>query len=925
MKELAYQKKAESKLVQASVEFLSEKDNFVIVFQAPTGSGKTVMLASALSELVKQADKPKPLSFIWISINTLHEQSKDSLEEYFDQERLINCISVTDIDNKQIQENEILFVNWESLNREKNLFIRDNERDWNLNSIVKNTKEEGREIVLIIDESHRSAKTSKATELIEIIGPKLTIEVSATPKEITSDIRIRVPLDEVIDEEMIKQDILINPDLEEAETNEDVVEAALKKRKELSDFYKAEGTSINPLLLVQIPNKRYGDVRNPEDKIIDVLASKGITTDNEKLAVWLSANDGKINLDDIKKNDSPVEVLIFKQAIAQGWDCPRASILLLQREWNTENYIFNIQTLGRIMRMPEQHYYIEHPELNSGFVYTATNNFSIVEDLAKDYVSRVLMIREEQKYSRVDLPSQFIRRKREKTRLSGVFRDCLQVAAEELDIKSHLNISLPPYKKQIGVEGEVELLDKAQIISFQNEADILRDREEVSVEYTSYIGSQTHPYARARSTEIIKSSMRSMFRQLFSIDNEDEISGIVINPVNKALISDVIELAKQHYKELPEVEDIVHDVSDWQVPTTISVFDPFQELPNINKSILKPYYVKVDKNGKPRLSNPENKFIEGLENTDDDVLWWYKNGERESKFFGIAYEREDGRKYAFYPDFLIKTKKELIIVEIKDDNDFKNENLLKLNAGKQYKQEYNGSENLLFYILSPIDYNNFLRHLRELSLDNFKSKYEDNLKLVIASRKKIATESGAQNKEDQELLEEYDKELTKAVEDKQLLAMSLEQAKATIDGMKLALSKSNKTEPDTISISIPSPFNICVLGEVSDESGIRRELRDYFAKYGLVATDWNIDFFSNTKLRNSDILSSLKKGQSKYSLIITGQIHHHSGKGNQNANLLTELKDDKYIDHIVGGSPKVLLTTSGLLSELEVYISSTMS
>jgi type III restriction enzyme len=921
MKALVYQKKAESKLVQTSVEFLNEKDNFIIVFQAPTGSGKTVMLASALSELVKQEDRPKPLSFIWISINTLHEQSKESLEQYFDNERLINCISVNDIDNKQIQENEILFVNWESLNRDKNLFIRDNERDWNLTSIVKNTKEEGRDIVLIIDESHRSAKTSKATELIEIIGPKLTIEVSATPKEITSDIRIRVPLDDVINEEMIKQDILINPGLNDAETNEDVVEAALKKRKELSAFYKEEGSDINPLLLVQIPNKRYGDVRNPEDKIIDVLASKDITLDNGKLAVWLSTNDGKVNLDDIKKNDSSVEVLIFKQAIAQGWDCPRASILLLQREWNTENYVFNIQTLGRIMRMPEHHYYLDHPELNSGFVYTATNNFSIVEDLAKDYVSRVLMIRDEQKYSNVDLPSQFIRRKREKTRLSGLFRDCLLVASQELDIKSHLNTSIATYKKQIGVEGEIDLIDKAQVVSFENEANILRDREEVSVEYSAYIGSQTQPYARARSTEIIKSSMRSMFKQSFEIDNEDVIASIVINPVNKALISDVIELAKQHYKELPEVEDIVHSVTNWQVPSNISVFDPFQELPEVTKSILLPYFVKVDKNGKARLSNPENKFIDGLEKTDDDVIWWDKNGERESKFFGIAYEREDGRKYAFYPDFLIRTKKDLIIAEIKDDNDFKNENLLKLNAGKQYQEKYSGKENLLFYILSPVDFENFFRHLKDLTLGSFKSKYEDNLKLVIASRKKIATETGAQSKEDQELLEEYDKELTKAVEDKQLLQMSLEQAKATINGMKLALSKSKKAATEISDKSIPTPFNICVLGEVADEDGLRRELRVYFSKYGLGATDWNIDLFSNTKLRNSDILRTLKKGQSKYNLVITGQIYHHSGKGNQNANLLTELKDDKYVDNIVGGSPKVLLTTKSLLSELEKYLS----
>lgn len=922
MKQLAYQQKAVSRLVTSSVDFLNDKGPFVEIFQAPTGSGKTVMLASALSILAKHEDLEKPLAFIWISINTLHEQSKDSLQAFFSDERLLNCISISEIDNKQIQQNEILFVNWESLNREKNLFIRDNEKDWNLTSIVRNTKEEGREIVLIIDESHRSAKTSKAAELIEIISPKLTIEVSATPLEISGDIRIKVNLEDVIEEEMIKNEIVINPGLGDIDSNEDIVEAALSRRRQLAKAYLEEGTDINPLLLIQIPNKKYGDVRSPEEQIISVLQGHGITTESGKLAIWLSSSDSKINLDDIKSNDSAVEVLLFKQAIAQGWDCPRASILLLQREWNTENYTFNIQTLGRIMRMPQQKYYLDHPELNTGYVYTASDNFSIVEDLAKDYVSKVSMLRDEQRYVNISLPSQYIRRKREKTRLSGIFKECLAIASEEFDIASLLNVNRATYQKQIGVEGAIDIIDKAQSIDFQQEASIEKTREEISVEYTTYISSQTSPYSRARSTEIIKSSLRSIFKQYFGIEDEDLIASIVINPSNKVHISDIIDRAKEHYSDLPEVEDIVHDVSGWQVPSHVSVSDPFQELSQVHKSILLPYYSKVDKNSKTKLSGPEQKFIDGLESSDDEVRWWYKNGERESKFFGIAYEREDGRRYAFYPDFLIKTKSAIHIVEIKDNNDFKNENLLKLNAGKQYTESYQGNDTVYFNILSPIDYDNFFRLVEEQRFESFKSKYEDNLKSVIASRKRIASsEEGPLSKEDRELLDEYDRELSKAVEDKKLLEMSLEQAKAVIESLKYSTGNVD-SESQKQDVHIPTPFNIAVLGELSSEVDTLRELRLYFAKYGLGANDWNVEVFNNNKLQNSDVLSSLKRGQTKFSLIITGQIFHHSGKGNQSANILTELKDKKYIDYIVGGSPKDQLTPANLLNSLEAYFTS---
>ena len=70
---------------------------------------------------------------------------------------------------------------------------------------------------------------------------------------------------------------------------------------------------------------------------------------NNKLAIWLSGEH--INKEDVEKQDSEVEVLLFKQAIALGWDCPRAQILVLFREWHSP--IFSIQTVGRIMRMPE--------------------------------------------------------------------------------------------------------------------------------------------------------------------------------------------------------------------------------------------------------------------------------------------------------------------------------------------------------------------------------------------------------------------------------------------------------------------------------------------------------------------------------------------------------------------------------------------
>jgi len=937
MKDLNYQREAIKELVKTSTKYISDEEPKLIIFQAPTGSGKTIMLASALPRIAKELQNKKSLSFVWISVNYLHEQSKEKLEKYFENERLLECININEIQNNTIEENQIVFVNWESLNRRGNVFMVDNERDWNLSKVVENTKDEDREVVLIIDESHRAAKTSKAKEIIDIIDPKLTIEVSATPKEgITNDHRVSVKLSDVVDEGMIKEEIQINPGLARAETNEDIINAALKRRRDLQKQYREAGTNINPLLLIQIPRKKSSDVRNPEDKIIELLNKQDITTEKGNLAIWLSEKDKKVNLDYLEKNDSDVDVLVFKEAIALGWDCPRASILLLQREWNAENYVFNVQTLGRIMRMPEHKHYDNYPDLNVGYVYTASDNFSIVEDLADDYVSRAQMLRDNTIYGNIYLPSEHIRRKREKHRLSGDFKDCLFEAEKELRLKNKINTGPVKFKKTIGLEGHVERIDKIQTVPFKDKGEIVKDREEVCAWYTAFIKSQTHPFTGGdRPTTIIKSSLRSLFKKLFGIDNEDQIGMIVLNPKNRGEFEQLITVAKEKYKHLPEKKDIINTNKDWQVPESISVFDNYEKVKIdnklIKKSILKPFYLKEDKNGKLRWSKPEKGFIEELEKTDDDVLWWFKNGERESKYFGIAYKKDDGHYYGFYPDFIIKTKKEILIVEIKDDKDFKNENLLKLNAGKDFQKKYKGKENLHFLIISPIDYFGFFRALKSQELDNFKSKYEENLLRFTQSRKITSEQQKERNAEDKELLELYEDELSKAIKnldnkklENEILKIDLQNAQETINSLKQSLVYQATTKPSKVleDVKIAKPFNICILGEVVDENLIRKKLRGFFSKYGLKATDWDIEFFGNTKLRNFDVLSKLKKGQSRFNLIITGQIYHHSGKGNKSANLLTELKKTKYIDHIVGSSPKDLLAVDSILEKLEEYINS---
>lgn len=79
-----YQKRAVESLKIKVENVLRSPENEVVIFQAPTGSGKTVMVSEMLKKLVKEKKSKDGFSFIWVSVRMLHEQSKEKLEKYYE-------------------------------------------------------------------------------------------------------------------------------------------------------------------------------------------------------------------------------------------------------------------------------------------------------------------------------------------------------------------------------------------------------------------------------------------------------------------------------------------------------------------------------------------------------------------------------------------------------------------------------------------------------------------------------------------------------------------------------------------------------------------------------------------------------------------------------------------------------------------------
>ena len=263
-----YQENAIEELLEKTKRLLDYEEDKKLVFKAPTGSGKTIMMAEFLKRLAEDREVKQPYAFIWIAPRQLHIQSKEKLETYFEDSRALKCSFFEDLEDREIDEHEILFFNWESINKADNIYIRENERENNLSNVLERTWENYKYVILIIDECHHHATREISKKLIDDIRPKLTIEVSATPVVENPDDSVNVQLEDVKRDGMIKKAVLLNPGftniLKDKKivsklsqgSEEIVIDAAVRKRKELLEGHKKEKTSINPLILIQLPDRK---------------------------------------------------------------------------------------------------------------------------------------------------------------------------------------------------------------------------------------------------------------------------------------------------------------------------------------------------------------------------------------------------------------------------------------------------------------------------------------------------------------------------------------------------------------------------------------------------------------------------------------------------------------------------------------------
>ena len=182
----------------SAVEDLSEKitallrhpaKNKVCIFKSPTGSGKTLITAKLIENLVNNFAE-FDVCYLWVSIGKgdLHLQSKRKLDKVFDGSPYCALLENDFLGSRsEIERNEVLVVNWEKIRSKdgntgewRNRLMREGEKV-SFIEVLENTRQK-RQIILIIDESHYASDTALTMELRELISAEVTLEMSATPK-----------------------------------------------------------------------------------------------------------------------------------------------------------------------------------------------------------------------------------------------------------------------------------------------------------------------------------------------------------------------------------------------------------------------------------------------------------------------------------------------------------------------------------------------------------------------------------------------------------------------------------------------------------------------------------------------------------------------------------------------------------------------
>ncbi|HRC61250.1 MAG TPA: DEAD/DEAH box helicase family protein, partial [Candidatus Propionivibrio aalborgensis] len=411
-------------LKKARKRWQEEAEKCAFSLSAVTGAGKTVMAAAAFEALFHGDDEydfdaDPGAVVIWFSDDpSLNEQTRFRLMEASDRIRHTDMVVVENTFNQpRFQAGKIYFLNTQKLGK-NSLLVRGHDQDeleakaggllpetrpdlrshtiWDT---IRNTIEDpSLTLYLVLDEAHRgmgkptaasvSAKGTIVQQLINgaqgVPGIPVVWGISATVERFKKAMEgaqqrttlpdVAVDAAKVQESGLIKDTIILDMPDEVGDFDTVLVRRATDKLKASTEAWaeyaqqQEEAHTVLPLMVLQVPNTPDPDeIGRALDTIYQQWPGLPAGSVAHVLGDHSTQQFGNRQVPHIApervQESTWVRVLIAKDAISTGWDCPRAEVMVSFRPASDRTHI--TQLLGRMVRSPLARRIPGHERLNS--------------------------------------------------------------------------------------------------------------------------------------------------------------------------------------------------------------------------------------------------------------------------------------------------------------------------------------------------------------------------------------------------------------------------------------------------------------------------------------------------------------------------------------------------------------------------------
>lgn len=344
----------------------------VISLQAPTGAGKTIIMAAFVEEVYfgneQFVEQPNAI-FVWLSDSpSLNAQSKEKFQLRSSKLRFGQCVTIEDasFDMEMLEDGQIYFLNTQKLGKAGNLSKHGDKRQYTIWETLENTaKKKSDRLYFIIDEAHRGmqgTEAGKATSIMQrflkgsrILGLSpmpVVIGVSATAERFNQLVgnisctlnKYVISPNEVRGSGLLKDRIIITHP-ENPEKNDDmaILQAATDEWKNKCAHwyqycYEQHYAQVNPVFVVQVlaGNGKVPSATSLEDVIAKIEERLGRPF-QEYGIVHTFGSTPTLNINGLPvhyvepsdiASDKRIQVVLFKENLSTGWDCPRAETMM---------------------------------------------------------------------------------------------------------------------------------------------------------------------------------------------------------------------------------------------------------------------------------------------------------------------------------------------------------------------------------------------------------------------------------------------------------------------------------------------------------------------------------------------------------------------------------------------------------------------